>query len=87
VRTVIESRRMIYLTLRVEELSLPTMFMLQAYESNAGVDITKNVLLIAIGMLAPLVLLFRGYVLFVKLNLQGRYRVDGETELGLSVLM
>jgi uncharacterized membrane protein SpoIIM required for sporulation len=61
---------MIYLTLGVGELCLPTMFMLQAYESNAGVGIAKNAMLIATGILVPLVLLFRGYVLFVKPNLQ-----------------
>jgi hypothetical protein len=86
-RTAIQSRRMIYLTLGVGELSLPTMFMLQVYDSNAGVGITKNALLTAAGMLVPLVLFFRSYLLFVKPNLQGRYRVDGETELRLSVLM
>lgn len=78
-RTAIESRRMVYLTLGAGELSLPAVFMLQAYGSNAGVRITRNALVLATGILVPLVL-FRSYVLFAKPSLLGRYKVDGKTE-------
>jgi hypothetical protein len=54
------------------------MFMRQAYGSNAGVGDTKEALVMATGILVPLVL-FRAYVLFAKPSLFG-HEVVGKTD-------
>jgi hypothetical protein len=69
-RRAIESRRMVYISLGAGELALIPLFLWQASRDSG---FTSTALGNAVVMLAP-ALLFRGYVLFVKPSLMGRYR-------------
>lgn len=72
-RAAMESRRMVYYTLGAGELALIPLFIWQASKSDGETGITSKALIVAMSNLLP-PLLLRGYVLFVKPSLMGRYR-------------
>lgn len=79
-RGAVESRPMVYYTLGAGELALIPLFVWQALGPEDASGITRRALMVAIGALVP-PLLLRGYVLFVRPSLLGRYKdISKKTE-------